>query len=669
MIKRSTGLASLFILLFSSASTTEWTLGVPLPHSQAIIKTVSQILDDADQKKNKHEPPGPTPVLSGQNEISFWMSASRINNLIFSPPKHRGKEEYKKEAPFSNIDVSAKKNFYSKILTSKNHTTYNSAKPPFNFRTATFEDSGVVPPDAMGVVGPEQFILAANGRIRSFNKHSGELDHILDISSDVFFSPISEGFTSDSRIRYDRFSDRWYIVITAASMKPIRVLIAMSDSGIISDKTQWSFFYFEPRPADWSDYPTLGIDKNALYIGLNFLKDKKYVTSDGIVIPKAPLLTGTLKAFAFLNLVDPDPTKFEGPISPQGVDNFDLDATEGYLIGIDGRPGRLMLRRIKDPGGLPSISENISIVVPRSDFPLEAPQKDSNTTDSFFLQGFDKRLGNTHIRNNHLFTAHNVAVDNMGNVESPTPSRDGCMWYEIDLKNPDKPSIVQSGILYQRTPENDREERFFWMPGVMTNGLQTLAIACCTSGDQAYANAAYAIRYSNDPTGTLRQPQIYTKSHVVYKLGFPPFKNLRWGEYTTASVDPIDNMTLWCISEFTFNEVSWGLQAIRIPAQPPAHVTSLNPSKIKIGQKNVPVTISGERVEGSGFYDPDKTFPSHLKVEIEDISIISTKWISPTQIDVVISTEGSTLGFKKVTITNPDGQTVDAEGALEVISQ
>lgn len=645
-IKLFPALEGIFLFSALSLQAMQWTPGTQLPESQAVVKTIPQILEEASQKRkiglvfnapfqkltlrdvDRHSPP------VSREKVPFHNF--RMNDVAYGKP----------EAPLRSLA-----NIKDRLL---------------NFSTATYEDSGIVPPDAMGVVGPAQFILAANGRIRSFDKGTGLPDHVLDLSSDLFFSPIADGFTSDPRIRYDRFSDRWYVIITAPTMHPIRLLLAVSASGVIKPETEWSFFYFEPRPSDWADYPTLGIDKNALYIGMNFLKNQQYVTSDAFVIKKAPLLKGKLQAYAFLNIVSLDPTKFEGPISPQGVDNYDSNATEGYIIGIDGRPGRLMLRRIKDLESHPVISENIPITVSNSDFPLDVPQKGSIEAAKFFLQGFDKRLGNTHVRDQLLYTAHSVGVNNYGNPAAPDPTRDGCLWYQIDLNDADHPVVKQSGILFQPSSENDRKQRFFWMPGVMTNGLHSLIMVCCTSGDQVFADGAYALRYSNDPKGSMREPQIFTHSQMVYSLGFPPFQTLRWGEYTTASVDPTDNMTLWCISEFTVKSTSWGLQAIRIPAQPPAKISIVEPSTLKSGQKEILVTINGERVEGSAFYDPDKNFPNHLSVEIEDVKVTKVKSVSPAQIELIVSTEGSKEGMKSIKVTNPDGQMVEIKEVLKI---
>lgn len=396
-------------------------------------------------------------------------------------------------------------------------------------------------------------------------------------------------------------------------------------------------------------------------------EDFLYKSSDAIVIPKAPLFEGMAKAVIFHDVVNPDPRNFEGLMSPQGVDNFDSDASEGYFIVLDGWGKRLMMRRIKNPGNHPLISDNIPIDISYSAWPLEVPQKGSFASGQFFLQGFDKRLISSHIRDKMLYTGCNVGVDNKGNSETNQPTRDGSLWWEINLYDPSHPKITQTGILYQPSSENDKEERYFWMPGIMTNGLHTLVIGCSTAGDREYADAAFAFRYSDDAPGTLRKPVIYTHSDETYKLGFPPFKTLRWGEYSHVSVDPQDNMTFWSIAEFTLSWNSWGLQAVRIPSPPPTNVVAVTPFIIKENQQNIRLVIDGKSVDGSAFYDPGEGYANRLKVEIEDMKVLQQKWISPTQIEVLVSTvDGLNHGAKAIKITNPDGQSIEAKGLLQL---
>jgi len=54
---------------------------------------------------------------------------------------------------------------------------------------ATLTDTGAFPPDSMGTVGPTQFVVFVNGRIRSFTK-AGVADGVLNADPDVFFASV-----------------------------------------------------------------------------------------------------------------------------------------------------------------------------------------------------------------------------------------------------------------------------------------------------------------------------------------------------------------------------------------------------------------------------------------------------------------------------------------------
>jgi hypothetical protein len=122
-----------------------------------------------------------------------------------------------------------------------------------NFAGPALSDSGAFPPDTMGAAGPSQFIVAINGRLRSYAKATGTSDGVLEVTMNTFFSPVmtppvASNFVSDPHIRYDRLSQRWMIVIIdvpgGASAIENRVLLAVSDGPVMTASTVWSFFFF-----------------------------------------------------------------------------------------------------------------------------------------------------------------------------------------------------------------------------------------------------------------------------------------------------------------------------------------------------------------------------------------------------------------------------------------
>lgn len=184
------------------------------------------------------------------------------------------------------------------------HSSLNIHTAATSFDGATLTDTGAFPPDSMGTVGPTQFIVFVNGRIRSFTK-AGVADGVINADPDVFFASVSTpvsppvvlDFTSDPQARFDRFSARWFLTIIdvpctnagCTTTAPNRLLFAVSDAasnGVISGSTVWTFFQFQASPGtDFCDYPSLGIDVNALYIGCNmFSSAGSFVGTNGYVV-------------------------------------------------------------------------------------------------------------------------------------------------------------------------------------------------------------------------------------------------------------------------------------------------------------------------------------------------------------------------------------------------
>ena len=350
--------------------------------------------------------------------------------------------------------------------------------------------------------------------------------------------------------------------------------------------------------------------------------------------------------------------------TPQGVDNFDFAATTGYFIGVDASSfGVLVLRSIANPATSPTISSNVFISVPTTAFPLLVPHLGNNLGAQGKLDAIDDRLMNAHIRKNKLWTVHNVGVNNNGTSSSTT--RNGCRWYQINLTS--TPTLIQSGTLFTQSDSNDLNQRFYWMPSIMTSGQGHMVIGCSTAGSQEHINAAIAGKLAGQALRTLT---LFTSSSTAYN---PPFdtggsRGRRWGDYSNVSLDPKDNMTMWTIQEFCNGTNRFAVQIAKIAAPPPATPISVTPSTISHNKTSVALTITGKRINGSGFYDPGINFPIRLNVKIGNgVTVKSIQYISPIKISITVSTVNVKVGVKPIiTIINPDGQRISAAGLLTV---
>ncbi|MEP7337208.1 MAG: proprotein convertase P-domain-containing protein [Acidobacteriota bacterium] len=554
-----------------------------------------------------------------------------------------------------------------------------SPSPTLSFTAATLADTTSFPPDTMGAVGPTQFLMAVNGRIRVFNKSTGAKGE-LDADIDSFFNSVRGGQeTTDPQARYDRLSGRWFVLIINIATTNNRVMLAVSDGATINSATVWTFYYFEQNLATpsgdngcFADYPSLGIDASALYVGVNQFCNRAFTNTTGFVIRKSSVLGGgQIVVSAFRNLIERSGSALgNGIFSPHGVDNPDPNATAGYFVGTDSNSfGRLVLRRVSNPGGVPVLSPNLYVNVLATSTPITVRHKGNFNGVNGRLDALDDRLLSAHLRNGSLWAAHNIAVNNTGTTDV-TRTRNAVRWYEVaDLASP-APRLQQAGTLFTQTDTNTEDERNYWMPSLAVSGQGHVLVGYNTAGTNEYINAALAVRWATDPFGTLQTPQLFTASPAPYN----PSSNSgnqqgsrRWGDYSFTSVDPCDDMTMWTIQQFGDAVNSYGLRVARIAAPPPAAPAAASPQSIAVGQASVNVTITGISVTGAGFYDPGEGFNCRLTASVTGgVAVNNISYINPTTMLLNLSTVNASAGMQTVTITNPDGQVATGNNILSV---
>ena len=433
-----------------------------------------------------------------------------------------------------------------------------------------------------------------------------------------------------------------------------RVLLAVSSGSTIDNSTVWTFFQFRqdlPSPTgdanDFADFDTLGIDANALYVGANvFDASNHFVNTTGFVIRKSSVTGGgPIVVTAFRHLLDGSDN---GPYTPQGVDNLDPAATEGYFVGVDGAFfGILDVRRVGTPGGTPTLSGNLAVSVPSDDL-MPISVQALGTTGKGGLDAVDWRLGTASIRNGKLYTAQNIGVDGSG-AGSGSPSRDAVRWYEL-ANLTTTPTLSRSGTIFDGTAS----ALSYWMPSIAVNGQGHAVIGMSTGGAAARPNAAVSSMLSTD--SSFLSPTNYTSSSANYAPSFDPGNPLRWGDYSNTSVDPCDGQTFWTIQEYVDSTDSWGVKVGKIAAPPPATPASTSPSAVGAGQASVSVTLTGTSSAGSGFWDPGSG-SCRIGASIDgSVTVNSITFVDATHVTLNISTVGATAGAHNVTITNPDGR-------------
>jgi hypothetical protein len=521
--------------------------------------------------------------------------------------------------------------------------------------------SHAYPPDTQGDVGPTQFVAMINGRIRSYSKTTGLPDGGIDMDTDTFWASVmtpvgglvNDNFTTDPHIRYDPLSDRWYAVMidvpgTAGNVGDLnnRVMVAASDSGTITPATHWHLYSFQAQANRFSDYPTLGIDANALYIGTNdFTLTGHFANSSLYVVRKSSLATGSMVVTPFLNVINS--TTGVGPFTPQGVDNPTPGATTGWFAGVDEASfGKIDLLAVSHPDTTPVLSAVQTVNVAPTQHPVAVPYFDQGGAGA--LDAIDDRLYAAHIRDGHLWTAHNVGVDSSGS-SAGTADRTASRWYDISL--PGSPSLANSGTIYDPAASTPRS---YWMPSVAVTGQGTMAIGGSVAGAAARPDAWFGTLKAGG--SALSGPTPYTTATADYQ---PPYN--RWGDYSLTRVDPEDDQTVWTIQEYVTGPNAWGTRVAKLLAPAPAAPASVSPASTPAGTSSVHLSLSAPA--GTGWFDPGTGFADRFAVTDScGAPVSNVSLTAPNTVTLDLDTHALGDATCSFTVTNPDGQSATGTG-------
>jgi PKD-like domain len=541
------------------------------------------------------------------------------------------------------------------------------------------------PPDTMGAVGPTQFISIVNCNVVSYNKSSGAPDGVLNTTPNNFFNSVRSSGTSDPHIRYDRTSQRWFLFIIDLTFPNNRLLVAVSNTATITGATTWRFFFVQTGIGShtncFADYPTPGIDANAIYAGVNQFcgatfatAQNNYVGSDLFVIQKSSVLgAGPIHATGFQNL---------GSFTPQGVDNADPAATEGYVIATSNTSwSQLDLFRVGTPGSSsPTLSPVFQISTANQGNPITQPHLGNTGGANGNIDGGDNRLFAATFRDGGLWTAMTVgttvlAGNCVGTAGAATATRDAAFWWEFTgIPTGSIPSINQAGIVCDAAATNPK---FYSYATIAPNGQGQAAMGFTIAGSLTFLSAGTAGRLSGDTPGALQAINIYAPGAAAYNPTWntgvtAPDGYRRWGDFSFTSLDPCDDQSIWTIQEYTSVANQYGTRFAQLKAPPPATPASASPSTVAAGQPAASVVITGTSSAGSGFFDTPLNLSSEpcrkrIASTIPGIAVNSVTWNSPTQVTLSLDTTGATSGTKTVTITNPDGQS-DSGAVLTITS-
>ena len=537
------------------------------------------------------------------------------------------------------------------------------------------DTAGYVPPDTMGAVGPTQFLFSVNTNLRAYNKNVPHTQ-IFDVEETVFWGATADpAGVSDTHVRYDRATQRWFITEIDVPNGDNHILLAVS-SGPDLSTASWTKFAIPATALGhdqgcFADYDTPGIDQNAIYIGANMFQDiapcagNNYLHTNLYVIQKASALTLTLRVTSFYNVAGGS----FGIATIQGVDSVDALST-GFAVAVketESPPSHLNVWTIGSPATItPTLSAPTEVTIsPENGSNGGVLTKNNVTAGSTRpMDDIDDRLFAAAIRNGHLWTAHNIAVNSSGSSNGLARNRDAVRWYDVNV-----PALTlnQSGTVYDGAAVGFQQ---YWMGTVMISGQGHVVMGLNRANTTTDVQAGVMGRLAGDAAGTMSAFTVFQNSTADGYDDFTTQTVNRWGDYTYTSLDPCDDMTMWTVQEYVAgsagsggSQYDWGTAAEKLLAPPPAALPSITAAPV--GNASVDVFVTGSASGGAGFYDTPNTLTDpcrkRLAALVTGVPVNSVTYIDPTHMKINLNTTAATAGLHTVTITNPDGQTVAAQ--------
>ena len=368
----------------------------------------------------------------------------------------------------------------------------------------------------------------------------------------------------------------------------------------------------------WADYPSVGFNKNWITININrfqygdigggVIGTTAYFGPALYVIDKAAAYAGpaALTVSTFQNATIPATCPFTEfgcgfTMAPTVTEDNTTNTT--YLVeNWNATSGILRVSKITGTPAAPVLT--VALQAPSSPFSwrtnaaridgtsggyMPQKQQQAHLASGTRIMANDARILNAVLRNGSLWAVQHIMV-----AAAPTPAgtgygaanpdiRTAIQWWEID------PSI--EGVTFQPPIQRARIEdpladnchngtggtrttgpcittgtqvgQFFSFPTIAVNQNDDVLIGFSVMSPLTYPNAGYSFRSGSDPLNTMRDYVVYRPGQANYNIGAGAGVNRqnRWGDYSAAQTDPLNDTDFWTIQEYAGSFRDFGLGA------------------------------------------------------------------------------------------------------------
>jgi hypothetical protein len=463
----------------------------------------------------------------------------------------------KREHPVKPIPIAKQKGTDADAVAAQN---VQASVSPFLAATigAGFDGVGIpnygvnaAPPDTNGAVGPLHYVQWVNEGFAVFDKVTGGMLPGFPKNGNTIWAGFGGGCETnndgDPIVKYDRAADRWVLTQFSVSTTPYTQCVAVSTTpDPTGSYNRYSFSY----GTQFNDYPKVGVWSDAYYTTYNMFANGQTFSGGWVCAwDRAKMLVGAAATQQCFNLgtsfggllpSDIDGANAPPAGSPNYVMNFGSNALNLWKFHVDwvNSANSSISTRVSLPVNAFTTACSGGACVTQ---PSTAQKLDSLADRLMY------RLAYRHFVNLDGTTNHeSLVVNHSVNVGATRKTQHaGVRWYELRVTN-GTPSVFQQGTF---APDNDHR----WMGSAAMDKMGNIGLGYSRSSASFTPSVFFTGRNASDPAGTMQAET------SLFNGGGSQLSNLnRWGDYSTLSVDPVDDCTFWYTTEYlkssgTFN--------------------------------------------------------------------------------------------------------------------
>lgn len=424
-----------------------------------------------------------------------------------------------------------------------------------------------IPPDTMGAVGMTQYMQTTNGAYAVFDKATGSR---LSLTSDVAFwaSAGLTGANGDSRVMYNADAQRWLVVSFGADVKDLQLAVSDTDNALGT----WKSIKFEGYGGlgfgATADYPTLALDKNAVYIGTNNFAPASSGGSNSFrgttmnVIPLDSLFNATAPTVANMK-------QFTTPYSSTSSTNVDMGfAQQGVNSRSAGSSGRVVAASLFNydnvtfqvenltPGSATGATATAATSLGMEGFVSPSPGRQPSVSipaNQRVIDTLDERISSSVYESNGRIYAVNTVDSTADGVDEARvrltvfDASTNALLDELDIGSTGF-DYFQGAIAVNEFGEV--------VVGYNRSGLQTADLNSDGLPDGNISFLAQVLRTEVDGSlsmvgsETLLKVSLTDDYHNGSLYGAAAVGRQRWGDYAQVSIDPADPHSFWVVGEF-----------------------------------------------------------------------------------------------------------------------